>query len=140
MSNLITSVNAEIANTQLEAKVTNIRKFLHSKLKMLQADWRHLHGKTIKESHTDGDRFTVLFTDETYIVVEAEDRYSLDSEIMDISDGFKYGLLSESEHQELEVAEAAISGVRDEANGVTELNNAIAHLGIEAVKTLVNNV
>jgi hypothetical protein len=140
MSNLITNVNAEIANTQLEEKVTNIRKEMHSTLKMLKADWRHLRGKTIKESHTDCDRFMVLFTDGTYIVVATESEYSLTSEIMAISEGFECGLLSDDEHQTLMIAEADTACVRDEKEGVTLLNNAIAHLGIDAVKTLVDNV
>jgi hypothetical protein len=82
----------------------------------------------------------VLFTDGTYIVAETEDGSPMDSEIMNISEGYQYGLLSEGEHQTLLIAEAAVGCVRDESNGITELNNAIAHLGIDAVKTLVNNV
>jgi hypothetical protein len=140
MSDLITSVNAEIANTKLEEKVNIIQAVLHSKLKMLQADWENLHGKTIKESHTDWCSLTVLFTDGTYIVAETGDGSRLDSEIMDISEGFEYGLLSKAEDHELMAAQAAAGPVRDEKNGITELNNAVAHLGIEAVKTLVNNV
>jgi hypothetical protein len=140
MSDLITSVNAEIANNQLEEKVANIRAALHSGLKMLRADWQHLHGKTIKESHKDGVSLTVLFTDGTYIIAETEDGSSLASEIMNISEGYQYGLLSKDDHQTLLLAEAAVGCVRDESNGITELNNAIAHLGIDAVKTLVNNV
>jgi len=140
MSDLITSVNAEIANTQLEEKVTNIRREMNSTLKMFKADWRRLHGKTVKESHTDCYSLTVLFTDGTYIVAEAEDGSPMDSEIMSISKGVEYGVLSKAEHQILLLAEAAVDRVTDKSNGVTELNNAIAHLGIDAVKTLVNNV
>ena len=139
MSNLIESVNAEIANNQLEEKVANIQAALHLRLKMLRADWKNLHGKTIKELHTGYGSLTVLFTDGTYIVVETEDG-PLDSEIMDISKGFEHGLLSKAEHQELLLAEAATDGVRDKNTGEAALNNAIAYLGIDTVKILVNNV
>jgi hypothetical protein len=140
MSDLITSVNAEIANTQLEEKVANIRAALHSSLRMLSADWRSLHGKTIKESHVDHDSFVMLFTDGTYVVAETEDGSLLESDAMSINEGFEYGLLTAGDRQTLEEAEAATNRVLDETNGVTELNNAIAHLGIDTVKTLVNNV
>ena len=140
MPNLITNVNAEIANNQLKEKVDNIQTALYSKLRMLKADWQSLHGKTIEESHTNSSSLTVLFTDGTHIVVETEDDSPMYSTTMTISEGFQYGLLSKDEHQTLKVAEAAIGCVRDKQSGVTELNNAIAHLGIEAVKTLVNRV
>ena len=133
MSDLITRVNAEIANNQLEEKVNNLRADLHSRLRMLQADWRSLNGKTIKESHTDYGSFTLLFTDGTYIVATG----ALDSEIMDISEGFEYDLLSEAEHEALVVAEEAAGHVKYKQSGETALTKAIAHLGIEAVKTLV---
>ncbi len=138
MTDLITSVNAEIANNQLEEKVTNIQAALHSKLKMLAASWHSLHVKTIKECHKDYGTLTLLFTDGEYFVAKADDDAQMEFTTMDLFDGFKYGLLSEDEHQELKLAEAATDCVRCTNTGVSALHNAIAYLGIDAVKTLVN--
>lgn len=138
----IEGINEGISKNQLEGAVLDIERSLNKELAGLRVDKRQLEGKTIKSAHNEWDEIILIFDDGTYFMAEAEndtyDGLSLSLSIMNIYDAHKHGLLSDEKHQELEDAKKAARVVDDEKEGVVSLNNAIALLGADTVKKLVN--
>jgi hypothetical protein len=142
-----THLNKEIAKNKLEieaeAEAEAIRKALKEELRALCVDREELNGKTIKEVHKGWESFTLIFDDGTYFIVGAyndhhDEGLTVSFPVISIDDAHKWGLLSDEKYQASKDAEMKVNHVWYEKEGVTQLNNAIAHLGIDAVKTLVN--
>jgi hypothetical protein len=126
---------------KVEATVANIRVAIDKELRALKVAHHEVEGKTIKLTHKDWDIFTFIFNDGTYLIFEPEVHYEdivMHFPVMSIPDAVKYGLLSEEKQQALKDAESTAKEARNKSEGVIELNNAIANLGLDAVKKLVN--
>lgn len=138
-------LNKEIENNKVEIETEAVRDALNEELNALCVDRENLKGKTIKSVSKGFDAFTIIFDDGTYFITEVyqdHDYVSIGFPSMDIHEGVKCGLLSAEKYQVLEDAEKKAKESYQKAyakrDGVIELNNAIAHLGIDAVKKLVN--
>jgi hypothetical protein len=136
-------INKEIAKNKLEIDAEVIREDLKEELRALCVDRGELEGKTIKEAHKGWDSIALIFDDGTYFIIEAyDDRYDEGITVafpaVSIDNAHKWGLLSDEKYQVLKESEKEVDHAHREKEGVTELNNAIANLGLDAVKTLVN--
>jgi regulator of replication initiation timing len=138
-----TLLNKEIAKNKLEIDAEVIRDRIKEELKASCVDREELGGKTIKEVHKGRDSIALIFDDGTYFIIEAYDDRHDEGIIVcfpavAIDNAHKWGLLSDEKYQVLKGAEKESNKAWYENEGVTHLNNAIANLGLDAVKTLVN--
>ena len=144
MSNWIDRINEHAAKAAIEKRATDAHTAVCEHLKTLEVKkTNELAGHTVRKTVRTSNSVILLLDGLKHVKLQADSDYDqgvyLENWPLTADEGIKCGLVPEELSDELCQARAALQVMREEAAGRSQLEQAIALMGKDKVKELLDD-